>query len=102
MGQGEPVAIVDLAAVDNNCNVLLQWSRQQGIAWRPAYKTIQAPGLLAYVVAKVDQPPVLIHHLRNLREALPFVPAHTDFLMGYPPTVGELAAYLAGRRAPHQ
>ena len=45
---------------------------------------------------------MLIHHLRNLREALPFVPAHTDFLMGYPPTVGELAAYLAGRRAPHQ
>jgi D-serine deaminase-like pyridoxal phosphate-dependent protein len=54
VGQGEPVAIVDLAAVDNNCNVLLQWSRQQGIAWRPAYKTIQAPGLLAYVVAKLD------------------------------------------------
>jgi hypothetical protein len=38
---------------------------------------------------------VLIHHLRNLPQGLARLPAGTDFLMGYPPTLGELEAYLS-------
>jgi len=98
-GRGEPVAIVDLAAVDRNCEVLLKWSREHAIAWRPAYKTLQAPELMAYVLRKLDRPRVMIHHLRNLSQLLPLVPSGTDFLMGYPPTLGELERWLTTRRA---
>jgi D-serine deaminase-like pyridoxal phosphate-dependent protein len=94
VGKGEPVAIVDLAAVDRNCDVLLSFSRQTGMAWRPAFKTLESPDLLAYVVAKLDRPRAMIHHLRTLPQALERVPSGTDFLMGYPPTLGELEAYV--------
>ena len=97
IGNGEPVAIVDLAAVDHNCNRLLAWSERNKIAWRPAYKTLRSPELLEYVLAKLDRPRVMIHHLRDLSQALKRVPAGTDFLMGYPPTVGELRHYLRSR-----
>jgi len=88
------VAIVDLASVDHNCERLIAFSRQNKIAWRPAYKTLRSPELLGYVVSKLDRPRVMIHHLRDLPQALPRVPAGTDFLMGYPPTLGELEHYL--------
>jgi D-serine deaminase-like pyridoxal phosphate-dependent protein len=94
IGKGEPVAIVDLAAVDRNCEVLLSFSRQTGIAWRPAFKTLESADLLAYVLAKLDKPRAMIHHLRTLPQALERVPSGTDFLMGYPPTLGELEAYV--------
>ena len=95
IGEGEPVAIVDLAAVDHNCRRLIGWSDANRIAWRPAYKTLRSPELLAYVLGKLDRPRVMIHHLRDLSQALPHVPAGTDFLMGYPPTLGELRHYLS-------
>jgi D-serine deaminase-like pyridoxal phosphate-dependent protein len=95
VGRGEPVAIVDLAAVDQNCDAILAFSRASGIAWRPAFKTLEAPDLLAYVVSKLDRPRVMIHHLRTLPQGLSRLPAGTDFLMGYPPTLGELEAYLS-------
>jgi D-serine deaminase-like pyridoxal phosphate-dependent protein len=95
VGRGEPVAIVDLAAVDQNCDALLGFSRDSGIAWRPAFKTLEAADLLAYVVSKLDRPRVMIHHLRTLPQGLARLPAGTDFLMGYPPTLGELEAYLS-------
>ena len=99
IGVGEPVAIIDLAAVDHNCSRLISWSKANGIAWRPAYKTLRSPELLAYVLAKLDRPKVMIHHLRDLPQALPHVPAGTDFLMGYPPTLGELRHYLSSAPA---
>lgn len=94
IGRGEPVAIVDLAAVDQNCKVLLGFAAKSGIAWRPAYKTLESPDLLAYVVRKLDQPRVMIHHLRTLPQAITRMPSGTDFLMGYPPTLRELEAYV--------
>lgn len=94
IGRGEPAAIVDLAAVDQNCQVLLGFAARTGIAWRPAYKTLESPDLLAYVVGKLDKPRVMIHHLRTLPQAMTRLPAGTDFLMGYPPTLGELEAYV--------
>ena len=99
LGVGEPVAIVDLAAVDHNCSRLIGWSAHNRIAWRPAYKTLRSPELLAYVLGKLDRPRVMIHHLRDLPQALPRVPDGTDFLMGYPPTLGELRQYLSSRPA---
>ena len=95
IGNGEPVAILDLAAVDHNCSRLAAWSASNRIAWRPAFKTLRSPELLEYVLAKLDRPRVMIHHLRDLPQALPHVPAETDFLMGYPPTLGELRHYLS-------
>lgn len=100
IGNGEPVAIIDLAAVDHNCSRLISWSTTNRIAWRPAYKTLRSPELLEYVLAKLDRPRVMIHHLRDLPQALPHVPPGTDFLMGYPPTLGELRRYLGSRPAP--
>jgi D-serine deaminase-like pyridoxal phosphate-dependent protein len=97
VGKGEPVAFVDLAAVDRNCEVLLGFSRQTGMAWRPAFKTLESPDLLAYVVAKLDRPRAMIHHLRTLPQALERVPSGTDFLMGYPPSLGELESYVTTR-----
>jgi D-serine deaminase-like pyridoxal phosphate-dependent protein len=94
IGRGEPVAIVDLASVDHNCRRLIGWSRRNGIEWRPAYKTLRSPELLAYVLSKLEHKKVMIHHLRDLDQALPHLPAGTDFLMGYPPTLGELTHYL--------
>jgi D-serine deaminase-like pyridoxal phosphate-dependent protein len=94
IGNGEPVSIVDLSAVDHNCQRLLRFSADTGIKWRPAYKTLRSPELLAYVLDKLDRPRVMIHHLRDLPQALPHVPAGTDFLMGYPPTLGELRHYV--------
>jgi hypothetical protein len=101
VGRGEPVAIVDLAAVDRNCELLLGFSRETRMAWRPAFKTLQSADLLAYVVAKLDRPRAMIHHLRNLPQALERVPSGTDFLMGYPPTIGELESYVT-RRPRHE
>ncbi len=97
IGRGEPVAIVDLASVDHNCGRLIAWSKSNRLAWRPAYKTLRSPELLAYVLGKLDRPRVMIHHLRDLPQALPHVPVGTDFLMGYPPTLGELRQYLSSR-----
>jgi D-serine deaminase-like pyridoxal phosphate-dependent protein len=102
IGNGEPVAIVDLAAVDHNCERLISFSAANRITWRPAFKTLRSPELLAYVLAKLGQPRVMIHHLRDLPQALPHVPAGTDFLMGYPPTLGELRHYLDSRPAPSE
>ena len=99
VGRGEPVAIVDLAAVDHNCRRLIDWSKRNRIEWRPAYKTLRSPELLAYVLSKLERPKVMIHHLRDLDQALPHVPIGTDFLMGYPPTLGELERYLHTRPA---
>jgi len=93
-GRGEPLAFVDLAAVDRNCERVLSWCREQRIDWRPAYKTLESPELLKYVVDKLDAPRALIHHLRTLPQAMRVLPAGTDWLMGYPPTLGELEAYL--------
>jgi D-serine deaminase-like pyridoxal phosphate-dependent protein len=97
VGMGEPVGFVDLAAVDRNCEVLLGFSRETGMAWRPAFKTLESPDLLAYVVAKLDRPRAMIHHLRTLPQALERVPSGTDFLMGYPPSLGELESYVTTR-----
>jgi D-serine deaminase-like pyridoxal phosphate-dependent protein len=102
IGHGEPVAIIDLAAVDQNCDALLGFARTSGIAWRPAFKTLEAADLLAYVVSKLDRPRVMIHHLRTLPQGLAKLPAGTDFLMGYPPTLGELEAYLSTPPAPDE
>jgi D-serine deaminase-like pyridoxal phosphate-dependent protein len=99
VGNGEPLAIVDLAAVDHNCRMLLDWSAAHGIAWRPAFKTLRSPDLLEYVLAKLDRPRAMIHHLRDLPQAMTRAPAGTDFLMGYPPTLGELQRYLSTRPA---
>lgn len=96
-GAGEPLMIVDLAALDRNLAALLAWGRQHDFDYRPALKTLESPGLCAYVLERIPEPRGLIHHLRTVDAIVGAAPAGTDLLMGYPPTVGELRAYLAGR-----
>jgi D-serine deaminase-like pyridoxal phosphate-dependent protein len=96
-GRGEPLAFVDLAAVDRNAQVIQGFARRQGWAVRPALKAFQSPQLCAYILRQLPQPRGLVFHLRQVDEIMSAAPAGTDLLMGYPPTRGELRAYLGSR-----
>lgn len=96
-GRGEPLTFVDLAAVDQNAKVIQSFARRQGWAVRPALKAFQSPQLCAYVLRQLPQPRGLVFHLRQVDEIMTAAPAGTDLLMGYPPTRGELRAYLGSR-----
>ena len=97
-GQGEPLMFVDLAAVDQNTKVIVAFARANGWAVRPALKAFQCPRLCAYVLAHLPQPRGLVFHLRTVDQIMSVAPAGTDLLMGYPPTRGELRAYLRSPR----
>lgn len=101
-GRGEPIAICDLAAVDNNLGVVTSFARENGFAVRPALKTFQSPGLSAYILRKLPEPRGLLFHLRMLDEIVAAAPPGTDLMMGYPPTVGQLEEYLGSNPPPGQ
>lgn len=94
VGRGEPLVFCDLAAVDQNTRVILDWARQNDMAVRPALKAFQSPGLCAYILRQLPEPRGLLFHLRQAEEILAAAPPGTDLLMGYPPTVGQLEHYL--------
>ena len=93
-GRGEPMMFVDLAAVDQNAGVILDFARAHGWAVRPALKVFQCPRLCAYIMGLLPEPRGLVFHLRTVDQIMTAAPAGTDLLMGYPPTRGELQAYL--------
>ncbi len=93
-GRGQPLVMCDLAAVDQNTAVLLNWSRENGFALRPALKSFQSPELCAYILQALPEPRGMVFHLGTVDEMLQAAPPDTDLLMGYPPTVGELEQYL--------
>ena len=96
-GRGEPLMFVDLAAVDRNAKVIQSFAHRQGWAVRPALKAFQCPQLCAYVLRQLPEPRGLVFRLRQVDEIMAVAPAGTDLLMGYPPTRGELRAYLGSR-----
>ncbi len=101
-GSGEPLMFVDLAAVDRNARVIVTFARANGWAVRPALKAFQCPQLSAYILGRLPQPRGLVFHLRTVDQIMAHAPAGTDLLMGYPPTRGELRAYLNSAPPPGQ
>ena len=93
-GNGEPVMFLDLAAVDRNIKVIADFARANRWAVRPALKAFQCPRLCAYILSRLREPRGLVFHLRTVDQIMASAPAGTDLLMGYPPTRGELRAYL--------
>jgi D-serine deaminase-like pyridoxal phosphate-dependent protein len=93
-GRGEPLMFVDLAAVDQNARVVVEFARANRWAVRPALKVFQCPQLCAYIMGLLPEPRGLVFHLRTVDQIMTAAPAGTDLLMGYPPTHGELRAYL--------
>ena len=85
---------VDLAAVDQNARVIVDFARAHRWAVRPALKVFQCPQLCAYIMGLLPEPRGLVFHLRTVDQIMRTAPAGTDLLMGYPPTRGELRAYL--------
>ena len=102
---GEPAIFVDLAAVDQNTKLIVDFANANNWAVRPALKAFQCPRLCAYILARLPKPRGLVFHLRTVDQIMSAAPGGTDLLMGYPPTRGELRAYLAApppTRRPHR
>jgi D-serine deaminase-like pyridoxal phosphate-dependent protein len=99
IGRGQPVAFVDLAAVDQNINVVVDFARTEGWAVRPAMKTFRAPGLISYILERMPQPRALIFNLAEVDELVASAPPNPDLMTGYPPTIGQLEDFL-GRPSP--
>jgi len=93
-GRGEPLMFVDLAAVDQNAKVVVEFAKAHHWAVRPALKVFQSPKLCAYIMGLLPEPRGLVFHLRTVDQIMSAAPAGTDLMMGYPPTPGELRAYL--------
>jgi D-serine deaminase-like pyridoxal phosphate-dependent protein len=93
-GRGEPLMFVDLAAVDRNAKVVVDFARAHHWAVRPALKVFQSPRLCAYIMSLLPKPRGLVFHLRTVDQIMTTAPPGTDLMMGYPPTPGELRAYL--------
>ena len=101
-GRGEPVMFVDLAAVDRNARLIVEFAKAHDWRVRPALKVFQSPKLCAYILHLLPEPRGLVFHLRTVDQIMTAAPAGTDLLMGYPPTRGELQAYLGSTPPPHQ
>jgi len=98
-GRGVPICFIDLAALDNNIDLMVQQTQARGFALRPAMKLFRTPDLAAYVLSRLPEPLGLIFHLDDMyRQISPAIPMGTDLMTGYPPTVHELADFL--RRPP--
>lgn len=94
VGRGQPLVFVDLAALDQNTGVILEWAGANGFAVRPALKAFQSPGLCAYALRLMPEPRGMVFHLHTVDEIMRAAPPGTDLMMGYPPTAGELEAFL--------
>jgi D-serine deaminase-like pyridoxal phosphate-dependent protein len=103
-GQGEAICFLDLAAFDNNLGIVERFAREQGWALRPSLKSFQSPRLIAYTLQRLREPRGLVFHLRHVPAILDAAPTGTDLMTGYPPSFGELQAFLGRRRhkRPHR
>lgn len=95
--RGEPIMLVDLAAVDHNIAVVTAFARANAFAIRPALKVFGSVQLAAYILQRLPESRGLVFHLGQLDAFAARLPRGTDLLTGYPPTVDELAVFL-GRR----
>ena len=101
LGGGYPVLILDLAALDQNMGVVARFAKEQGWAVRPALKSFRAPELTSYVLRRLPEPRGLVFNLYEVDPIVAAAPSGTDLMGGYPPTFGELRAFLS-RRGPRK
>jgi D-serine deaminase-like pyridoxal phosphate-dependent protein len=101
LGGGYPVLMLDLAALDRNTQVVASFAREQGWSLRPALKSFRSPRLTAYLLRRLPEPRGLVFNLYELDAIVAAAPAGVDLMGGYPPTVGELRAFLR-RRGPRK
>jgi D-serine deaminase-like pyridoxal phosphate-dependent protein len=99
LGDGDPLALVDLAAVDRNIATIAGFARSRGWSARPALKAFRCPELSAYVMGRLPQPRGMVFDLGEVDDLVRLGPPGIDLLMGWAPTPGELARYL-GTAAP--
>lgn len=97
VGGGYPVLLLDLAALDRDRGVILRFAARQGWAVRPALKVFRSAELAAYVLERLPEPRGLVFNLSEVDALVAAGPRGIDLLCGYPPTVGELAAFLGAR-----
>ena len=96
-GGGYPVLLLDLAALDRNTAVILRFARAQRWSVRPALKSFRSPALTGYLLARLPRPRGLVFNLNEVDAIVAAAPRGVDLMCGYPPTVGELEAYLSER-----
>lgn len=96
-GRGQPIGILDLAAVDHNLALLVDFGARNGMAVRPALKSFRSARLAGYVIQRLPEPRGLIFDLTKVDEVMAHSPQGTDLLMGYPPSFGEVADHLSRR-----
>lgn len=96
-GAGYPVLMLDLAALDQNTKVVVDFARAQGWGVRPALKSFRSPALISYLLNRLPQPRGLVFNLSEVDPIVAAAPRGADLMTGYPPTFGELAAYLGAK-----
>ncbi|HEX8066434.1 MAG TPA: alanine racemase [Thermoleophilaceae bacterium] len=96
-GGGYPVLMLDLAALDRNVATVVDFARAQGWGVRPALKSFRSQALIAYLLRRLPEPRGLVFNLSEVDPIVAAAPRGTDLMTGYPPTFGELAAYLGSR-----
>lgn len=97
IGRGDALTFLDLAAFDNNFRHIVSFAKEQNWAVRPALKSFQSPGFIAYTLRRLPQPRGMVFHLRAVDPILRAAPPGTDLMMGYPPSGPELAHFLRTR-----
>ncbi|MEA2272988.1 MAG: hypothetical protein QOI98_1696 [Solirubrobacteraceae bacterium] len=105
IGDGDPLALIDLAAVDRNIATITGFAASRGWAARPALKAFRCPELSRYVLERLPQPRGMVFDLGEVDELVRIGPANLDLLMGWAPTPAELATFLAKAppvRRPHR
>lgn len=100
VGGGEPLTLLDLDALDNNIEIVLEKTQKLGWAIRPALKVFHDPHVSAYVLERLPEPRGMFFHLRGLEELLQLAdedefPNGADLMSGYVPTFGELERYFS-------
>jgi len=109
-GDGEPLTFVDLDALDNNIQRVLDEASDLGFDVRPSLKSFQNPHLAVYVMEQLPEQRGMFFHLRDLREILRLedegeFPDDVDLMSGYIPTIGELEQYFSwddSQEPPHR
>ena len=95
IGEGEPLTVLDLAALDNNIDRVVKEVERRDWSVRPALKSFRSPEFAAYVLSRLPEPRGMMFHLRPVPELLEVLPENPDLMLGYVPTVGELEVYFA-------
>lgn len=99
-GGGEPLCLVDLAALDANVATLQRFADVHGWALRPSLAALRSPELSGYVLGLLPEPRGLIPHLREVGPTLDAAPHATDLLLAHAPTADELAGFIAAGPPP--